>query len=272
MSADPTLWTLLPLLMLAGAAAGFASGLFGIGGGFVVVPVLLLILPQMGTAADSLVHVAVGTSLATIIFTSLRSARAHARRGALDLDMLRGWAPWIVVGTVLGSQLADQLSSDALALVFAVGVLVFSAHFLLPVFANRQLADTLPSGALRAVIASALGMLSTLLGIGGGVIATVTMTLCGTPMHRAIGTASGVGAIVAVPAATGFLMTGLDESGLPWGSLGYVNLPCAVAVVSASMLLAPAGVALAHRLSPKLLRSLFGSYLLLVGITMLTQP
>ena len=262
---------LLPLaaLLAAGAGAGFAGGLFGIGGGFVVVPALILILPLLGTASDQLTHVAVGTSLATIIFTSLRSVFSHARRDAVDIALLKSWAPWVIGGTVLGAWIADLVSSATLALIFGIGVLAFAVHFLSPRVHGRQLAAQMPGGAVRAGLASSLGLLSSLLGIGGGTITTMTMTLCGTSIHRAIGTASGMGAIIAVPASVGFVLIGLDEVGLPWGSLGYVNLPAAACVIVTSVLFAPLGVALAHRLSPALLRRVFGIYLIFVGVTMI---
>lgn len=264
---------LLPFLALlaAGAAAGFAGGLFGIGGGFVVVPALVLILPLLGADAGQLTHVAVGTSLATIIFTSLRSVRSHALRDSVDSGVIRSWAPWVVAGTVLGIVIADRVSSATLALIFGVGVLAFSIHFLVPRLHDKQLLQAMPGGAARAGLAGGLGLLSSLLGIGGGTITTMTMTMCGTPIHRAIGTASGMGAIIAVPASIGFVLIGLDETGLPRGSLGYVNLPAALAVVMTSVLLAPLGVAAAHKLSPKLLRLVFGLYLIFVGVTMITN-
>lgn len=262
---------LLPFLALlaAGAGAGFAGGLFGIGGGFVVVPALVLILPLLGTAPEQLTHVAVGTSLATIIFTSLRSVFSHARRDAVDSSVLKSWAPWVVGGTVLGAWVADLVTSSTLALIFGIGVLGFAVHFLSPRVHERQLAEAMPGGVTRAGLAGGLGLVSSLLGIGGGTITTMTMTLCGTSIHRAIGTASGMGAIIAVPASIGFVLIGLDERGLPWGSLGYVNLPAALAVIVTSVLFAPLGVALAHRLSAKLLRRVFGIYLVFVGVTMI---
>ena len=264
---------LLPIaaMLAAGAGAGFAGGLFGIGGGFVVVPALILILPLIGAAPDQITHIAIGTSLATIIFTSLRSVQAHARRNAVDFEMLRSWAPWVVLGTGLGALVADVISGPVLALVFGAGVLLMALHFLLPVFEGKQLADTMPGGALRAGLAGGLGLFSALLGIGGGTIATVVMTLCGTAIHRAIGTASGMGVIIAIPGMLGFAAIGWNEPGLPWGSFGYVNWPAALAIVATSIFFAPLGVAAAHRLSPALLRNVFGVYLVFVGIMMISN-
>ncbi|RKF21302.1 sulfite exporter TauE/SafE family protein [Altericroceibacterium spongiae] len=258
-------------LLAAGAGAGFAGGLFGIGGGFVVVPALMLILPLLGASPGEVTHVAIGTSLATIIFTSLRSVSAHARRDAVDVSVLRSWAPWVVLGTVLGSFVAGRVSSVTLAMIFGVGVLLFAAYFLIPAKAERRAFAAMPDGAVRMSLAGGLGMLSALLGIGGGTIATLVMTSCGTPIHRAIGTASGMGAIIAIPGTIGFIAIGLAQPGTPWGSFGYVNIPAALAIIATSMLTAPLGVAAAHKLSPALLRKVFGVYLVVVGVTMMTN-
>jgi uncharacterized protein len=269
-----TALSLLPYIALlaAGLGAGFAGGLFGIGGGFVVVPALTLILPMLGTSSDQVMHVAIGTSLATIIFTSLRSVQSHGKRGAVDVPFIRGWAPWIVAGTVLGTMIADVASSATLTLIFGGGVLAFAAYFLLPVRPERQqLARAMPTGATRAGLAGFLGLISALLGIGGGTITTLTMTSCGAPIHRAIGTASGIGAIIAIPAAIGYAITGFGEAGLPPLSIGHVSLPAAIAIIATAMTSAPLGVAAAHRLSPALLRRVFGIYLAIVGVTMIMK-
>lgn len=262
---------LVAALLGAGAAAGFASGIFGIGGGFVVVPALMLILPLLGAQPEELTHVAVGTSLATIIVTSLRSAQGHARRGAVDFTFIRGWAPWVAVGTAGGIMLAGRVSGSTLAMIFGVGVSLFAVQFLLPGLQNRRLLQAMPVGAARVGLAGGLGMISALLGIGGGTITTVVMTLCGTPIHRAIGTASGMGAVIAVPGAIGFALIGAGAAGLPMVSIGYVNLPAAAAIVAMSILTAPLGVTAAHRLRPAVLRTTFGLYLAVVGVTMIAN-
>lgn len=261
----------IPALLVAGSAAGFAAGLFGIGGGFVVVPALMLLLPLVGVVPDEIAHVAVGTSLASIIFTSLRSAQSHAARGAVDFQLLRDWALWVVLGTGVGTLIAGMISSRQLALIFGCGVLAFAVYFLLPARKGAPLFAGLPTGLSRVGIAGALGAFSTLLGIGGGTVTTVTMTVCGAPIHRAIGTAAGMGAIIAVPSTIGFILIGYGASGVGWGSLGYVNLPAAAALIAASMLLAPYGVAAAHRLPPAILRALFGVYLAVIGVVMITR-
>ncbi len=261
----------VPALLLAGAAAGFAGGLFGIGGGFVVVPALIFLLPLIGVAPQEIAHVSVGTSLASIIFTSLRSTQSHAKRDSVDFDLLRSWGVWVVLGTAVGTLVAGMISSRQLALIFGIGVLGFAVYFLLPARKGEPLFAGLPTGLPRVGIASALGAFSTLLGIGGGTVTTVTMTVCGAPIHRAIGTAAGMGAIIALPSTIGFMIIGFGAQGIGWGSLGYVNLPAAAALIATSVLFAPHGVAAAHYLPAAILRGFFGLYLAIIGLVMITR-
>jgi uncharacterized membrane protein YfcA len=263
--------TPLVAMLGAGLLAGFAAGLFGIGGGFVVVPALLIVLKMLGSDATHLAHAAIGTSLATIVVTSIRSVQAHARRGAVDFDVLKSWAPWIVIGVAFGVVLADRVSGSGLALIFGAGVALMAVHFLFPLLSGRQFWDDMPGGYARAGIAGGLGAFSSLLGIGGGTIAIIVMTLCGRSIHRAIATASGIGAIIALPGMVGFMIIGLHEHGLPVGSIGYVNVPAAIAITSTSIFTAPLGAAAAHKLNPRMLRTIFGLYLLFVSYTMISK-
>ncbi len=253
----------------AGIAAGFAAGLFGIGGGFVAVPALFVVLPLLGGDGSETAHVAIGTSLATIVATSLRSTQAHARRGAVDFDVLRGWAPWVVAGVAAGVLIAARLSGTGLALVFGIGVIAMAIHFLFPLLGRAPLHEAMPAGAARAGIAGGLGAFSSLLGIGGGTIAVIVMTMCGKSIHRAIATASGLGFIIALPGTIGFVAIGAGDTGLPWGSTGYVNWPAAFAIASTSIVSAPWGAAAAHALRPETLRRAFGLYLLAIGALMI---
>ena len=263
------MWALpLAAMLVAGLLAGFAAGLFGIGGGFVVVPALLVVLPLLHGAKETYAHVAVGTSAATIIVTSIRSLRSHAKRGAVEWEVLRTWAPWLVVGAGLGVILAGHIDGRGLTLIFAGGVLLMSVNFLLPGAADRVIWEDMPHGAARASIAGGLGAFSALLGVGGGIIAITVMTLSGRTIHRAIATAAGVGTLIAVPDAIGFAVIGLGRHGLPWGSLGYVNIAAAVAVTSMSVLTAPLGVAAAHSLPSRPLKRIFGFYLIFISAAM----
>jgi uncharacterized membrane protein YfcA len=271
---DVTSWGFnLAALLLAGAGAGFAGGLFGIGGGFVVVPALMLLLPLLGVVPGEVAHVAVGTSLATIIATSIRAGMSHAARNAVDQEVLVGWAPFVVIGTVFGTLLAERVSGGELALIFGLGVLGFAAYFLWPAhrLAEPRPLVPMPSGVPRAGIAGGLGFISALLGIGGGTLTTLVMTSCGNPIHRAIGTAAGMGAIIAIPATLGFMLIGFGRPGLAWGSIGYVNLPAALTITAMSVLVAPLGVAAAHKLPPAMLRRVFGVYLIAVGVMMISR-
>jgi len=261
---------LVPLgaLLGAGLFAGFAGGLFGIGGGFVVVPAMFLVLPLFGGTHDAIAHVAIGTSAATIIVTSIRALMAHARRGAVEFAILRDWAPWIVLGDGIGVMLAGHVNGAILTMIFATGVSLMSLNFLLPRLGGHVISDVMPSGVMRVGIAGGLGTFSSLLGIGGGIIAIIVMTLCGRSIHRAIATASGMGTLIAIPSTIGFALVGLRETGLPWGSLGYVNIPATIAIASTAMLTAPLGVAVAHSLPAAPLKKIFGIYLIAIGIIM----
>jgi uncharacterized membrane protein YfcA len=256
-------------LVAAGLVAGFAAGIFGIGGGFIVVPALLIVLPLFGGDKSQLAHVAIGTSAATIIITSIRSLSSHAKRDAVEFPILWSWAPWLVVGDAAGVMLAGRIDGHILTLVFAIGVGLMSLLFLLPRLAEHKLSDTMPRMAPRMAIAGGLGTFSSLLGIGGGTIAIMVMTLCGRSIHKAIATASGIGALIAIPSAIGFILIGLGQTGLPWGSLGYVNLPAAAVITSMSILTAPLGVAAAHSLPAAPLRRAFGLYLIFIAAVMM---
>ena len=261
---------LLPLaaLLAAGLFAGFCAGMFGIGGGFVVVPAMLLVLPLLGGAKAEYAHVAVGTSAATIIVASLRSVTAHAKRSAVDFDILKTWAPWLIIGDAFGVALAGHVDGRGLLLIFAIGVLLMSVNFLVPKLSEMVISDQMPSGLAMVAIASPLGAFSSLLGIGGGTIAITVMTWCSRTIHGAIATASGIGALIAVPTAIGFAIIGFGHPGLPWGSIGYVNLPAAIAISSMSILTAPLGVAAAHRLPSAPLKRVFGGYLVVISLFM----
>lgn len=270
MHGDVMIW-LVPLvsMLAAGLVAGFAAGIFGIGGGFVVVPALLVVLPLLGGTHDAIAHVAIGTSAATIIVTSIRSLLSHAKRGAVEFEVLKAWAPWIVLGCGAGVMLASHVNGTTLKMIFGGGVMLMSLNFLLPKVSGKVISEQMPSGILRVGIAGGLGTFSSLLGIGGGTIAIMVMTLCGRTIHRAIATASGIGTLIAIPTTIGFAIIGLKEGGLPWGSLGYINIPATLAIASMSMLTAPLGVAAAHSLPAGPLKKIFGVYLLIIGALML---
>ena len=265
---------IVPLIALlaAGLFAGFTAGMFGVGGGFVVVPAMLIILPLLGGMKSEYAHVAIGTSAATIIASSIRSVRAQAKRGAVEWDILKSWGPWLVIGDAAGVYLAGKVDGTVLKLIFATGVMLMSIMFIVPRLRSLVISEKMPGPIATAGIAGALGVFSSLLGIGGGTIAITVMTLCSRTIHRAIATASGIGTLIAIPTAIGFAIIGWSHmakvGALPWGSLGYINLPAAIAISCMSILTAPLGVAAAHKLPSNPLKTVFGCYLIVISFFM----
>lgn len=259
-------------MLLAGLFAGFVAGMFGIGGGFVVVPALaavLTVLPHEGGNAH-IMHVAIGTSLATIFFTSLRSVQAHARRGAVDWSILKGWLPWVVAGVIAGVVLTSFMDGGQLKIAFGLCLIPLGLNFVFQILGRKvKSEESMPQGPARAALGSGLGAFSSLLGIGGGTPAVLIMTMSGVNMHRAVATAAGFGTIIAVPGAIGSMITGFGQPGLPTGSIGFVNMIALVSITAMSMLTAPLGAAAAHRLDPVKLKRVFGCYLLLTAAFML---
>lgn len=260
--------SLLGALFLAGGIAGLTAGLFGNGGGFVVVPALLAVFPLFSDNYAEHIYVAVGTSLASIIVSSTRAVQAHMKKQAVDFGVLKAWAPWLIAGVSLGLYIASLIDGSSLILVFAIGVLFYSFYFLFPDWFSDRSGFDMPRGAGRAALASALGGFSALLGIGGGTITVVTMVVCGRKVHQAVATAAGVGFIISVPGAIGFLVLGLGVPDLPVGSLGYINVPALVAICAMSIMTAPIGARWAHSLNEVHLKRIFGMYLLGVSSTM----
>jgi uncharacterized membrane protein YfcA len=259
-------WILLALAMVAtGCVAGVLAGLFGIGGGIVIVPVLEAVLGFLGVDPAIRMHVAVATSLATIIPTSISSARAHHRRGAVDVQVVKRWAVFVLVGALLGAWIASQVHSRVLAAVFAtLALLVAAKMVLLP--ESRNLTDSVPRAPWVIAIPTAIGCFSSMMGIGGGTFSVMTLTLFNEPIHRAVGTAALFGLVISLPGTAGFILTGWQDPRLPPASLGYVNLLGLVAIAPTTVLMAPLGARIAHGISAKGLSVLFGLFLLIVSV------
>lgn len=259
---------MLALLLVVGACAGVVAGLLGVGGGIVLVPAFFYALGHLGYTGGQLMQVCVATSLATIVFTSVRSVQAHHAKGAVDLAMLRSFAPMVVLGALVGTAIATQVSSRALQGVF--GILAGLAGLYMAFGReNWRLGDDLPAQPARAGIAGALGLASAMMGIGGGTFGVPLMTLYGYPIHRAVATASGLGVIIAVPAMLGFLALPVADA-LPF-TLGAVNLPAFAAVIVTTYITTPWGAALAHRMNPAPLKRAFAVFLVLVALNMLRK-
>ena len=254
-------------LIIAGAFAGFIAGLLGVGGGIVVVPALFFILGALGVSEAVRMHVAVGTSLATIIVTSLISARAHAARGAVDMALLRQWAPGIVVGVSVGSGLALLMDGRTLTGLFASIALVMAVQM---AFGNPdwRVSDQPPHGLAAQAIAAVIGAISALMGIGGGALSIMALSLYGYPIHRAVGTAAAIGSLIGVPGTIGFILGGWGDPAFPPLSLGYVNLLAVLLILPTSMLFAPFGAKAAHALPVRSLKSAFAIFLAATSIRM----
>ena len=257
-------------LIGAGLFGGIIAGLFGGGGGTVLVPVLFYAFTVLGVGGEGDLHTAIGTSLATIVVTALRSLAAHRKHGAVDEQVLRTWTPWVALGAVAGAAVAGVTSMEGLALVYGVLLILVAAQMgLLP--ERYVLRKDMPTGWSRGVLGSLIGLFSAMMGVGGGSLGGMTMSLFGRPIHQAVATASGFGVAIGAAAAAGFVVFGWDAPGRPPFSLGYVNLPAAVIMGTMTALSAPLGARLAHRLDRRVLKKAFAVYLLATALSVVIK-
>ncbi len=257
-------------MLVTGAISGVLAGLLGIGGGIVIVPVLDTVLTYFGTDPAIRMQVAVATSLATIIPTSISSSKAHHRRGSVDTDLVRRWVVFVLIGSVAGAFVAAGVHSRTLSLVFAVMALLIATKMILPLD-GRTLAPSVPRGPFMPVVPTVIGGLSSMIGIGGGTLSVATLTLLNQPIHRAVGTAALFGLAISLPGAVAFVVAGYGDPRLPPYSLGFVNLLGFALIAPATWVTAPAGAALAHRLSQRRLSLTFGLFLVVVSARMFSQ-
>ena len=259
-------WLILGVAMLAtGTVAGVLAGLFGIGGGIVIVPVLETALGFIGVDPALRMHIAVGTSLATIIPTSISSARSHHQRQSVDVEIVKRWAIFELVRALLGAWIASQVHSRVLAIVFAT--LAFLVAVKMLVFPDsRNLAEEVPRGPLVPISPTAIGGFSSMMGFGGGTFSVMTLTLFNEPIHRAVGTAALFGLVISLPGMLGFAMAGWGDPRIPAGSLGYVSLIGFACIAPATVLAAPLGAKIAHGFSAQRLNMLFGAFLIIASL------
>ncbi len=261
---------LFAILLSVGAVAGVFAGLLGVGGGIVLVPAFYYTFSSLGFESDKLMQVCVATSLATIVFTSIRSVQSHHKKGAVDWAILKTWAPGIIVGAVIGVFVAQELNSETLTIIF--GCLGLGVGTYMAIGKSEwRLAPDMPGPIGRSILSPLVGFLSVLMGIGGGSFGVPIMTLCGRPIHRAVATAAGFGLIIAVPSVIGFLLAGNGNQNLPPFTIGYVNVAAFLIVVSMTLITAPLGARLAHRLDPKPLKTIFALFLIVVALNMLRK-
>jgi uncharacterized protein len=255
-------------LLALGTVAGFLAGLLGIGGGMMMVPVLTLLLMQQGVDAGVAVKMAVATSMATILFTSLSSVRAHQRLGAVRWDIVKTLAPGIVVGGLLaGAGAFAVLKGQALALLFAA----FIGYMALGMFRGHppSPARTMPGPVGTAAVGAGIGFISALLGAGGAFMSVPFMTWCNVPARHAVGTSAALGFPIALASSVGYVVSGRSVAAAVPGAWGYFYLPALFIVAAASVSLAPLGARTAQRINVALLKKFFGVMLLLLAATML---
>jgi uncharacterized membrane protein YfcA len=260
----PDLLLLLLALTAAGLVGGLVAGLFGVGGGTVIVPAVFYAFEVLGVGGEGNLHTAIGTSLLTIVATSWRSLRAHRAHGAVDEGVLKTWTPWVAAGALVGAGVAGFTSMQGLAVVYGLCLLVVAAQMgLLP--EGVTLRRDLPTGWGRRVTGTVIGGLSAMMGIGGGSFGGMMMSLCGRPIHQAVATASGFGLAIGTAATLGFVVFGWDAGGRPPLSLGYVNVPGALLMAVLTTAVAPWGAKLAHALDRAVLRRAFAVWLLVTA-------
>jgi uncharacterized membrane protein YfcA len=260
-------WTVIGTYLALGSVAGVISGMLGVGGGIVVVPVLLWVFHSRGMVEAVVAHTAVATSLATIVFTSLSAIRAQARRGAIDWGIVRLLAPAILLGSFASGLVAGYIPAAALKTLFGVFLLFVSLQLLLQWSPAPR--HGLPHRYIVWTVGIGIGGLSALLGIGGGTMTVPFLYGCNVDLRRAIAASTTLGFPIAVFGALGFILSGWKNPELPRWAVGYVYVPAVVGIGAASVVFAPLGVRLAHSLPVALLRRLFGAFLLFVSVRIL---
>ncbi len=256
-------------LLAGGVATGLLAGLFGVGGGAIIVPVIYAVFGLMAVPEEVRMPLAVGTSLAVIIPTSIQSFRTHRSKGAVDEAILKLWGPTVVLGVVAGSFVAAYAPAALFKIVFVAVASVSAAKLLLG--GDRwRLGAELPGPFPMRIIGLGIGAASSLMGIGGGQISNLVMTLFNRPIHQAIATSSGLGVLISVPGAIGYMLAGWSQMAkLPPLSIGYVSLIGLALIAPTSAFVAPYGARLAHRMPKRKLELAFGVFLVLVSLRFL---
>ncbi len=257
-------------LVATGIVAGLLAGLIGVGGGIVIVPVLFFVFQGLGISTATAMSVATGTSLLIIVATSLSSVRAHHRRGNVDLDILKDWAPFVALGVLGGVLLATRGGGVLATGIFGAVALLVAVNMLLRADA-AALAQSLPGRLAQRGMASLIGLLSSVMGIGAGTLGVPLLTAFNTPAHRAVGTAAALGFVIALPGALLMLLLAETPTDAPRATYGFINLPGFALIVPLSVALAPVGVWLGSRLNGAALKRLFAVFLFFSGARMIYQ-
>jgi len=258
--------TILAMYSAVGLIAGILAGLLGIGGGLVIVPMLVYTFTRQGIDDSLIMHIALATSMASIIFTSISSFMAHHRRGAVQWEIVRKIVIGILTGTFIGTCIASAMSTSFLKGFFVIFLYVIAIQLLLG--KKPKAARELPGTAGMFGVGNVIGIVSSLVGIGGGSLSVPFMLWCNVVIHRAIGTSAAIGLPIAIAGTVGFVVNGWHEANLPEYSIGYVYLPALAGIACMSILTAPLGVKLAHSLPVPTLKRVFAFLLLVVATKM----
>ncbi|QLG88872.1 sulfite exporter TauE/SafE family protein [Chitinibacter bivalviorum] len=259
--------TMIAACLAVGLIAGFLAGLLGVGGGLVIVPALLAVFHLAGILPEHQQHLALGTSLATIMFTGIASVRAHHAKGAVRWDIVRQITPGIIAGTFIGAQIAGLISTRGLQWIFVVFAYVVAAQMLLDL--KPKPSRQLPARSGMLSVGGVIGVLSSWVGIGGGSLSVPFLSACNVPVKTAIGTSSAIGVPIALAGAAGYIASGWGIASLPNYSLGYVYIPALLGIVLASFPMAKVGAAVAHRLPVPTLKKCFAALLIILASKML---
>lgn len=255
-------------MLAAGVVAGLIAGLLGVGGGIVLVPVLFYLFTLLDVDAAIRMHMAVGTSLTTIVATAASSARAHYAKQSIDTRLLRSWGPWLLLGAIGGMSVFGSLKTASLTLVFATAALLVAIYMVIAKEPVEETTDKFPRGIARAVMGLVVGGVSSIMGIGGGTLSVPLLSLFQYPMRRAVGTAAAIGLLISVPGGIGAFLSGLGHPNLPPFSLGFVNILAFVVLVPVTGFVAPYGARIAHAIKPGNLRYAFAAFLVFNAVNM----
>jgi uncharacterized membrane protein YfcA len=255
------------LYLIAGSIAGFLAGLLGIGGGVIIVPILMFIFTAQHFPADHIIHIAIGTSFASIMFTAISSLREHHAHGAVNWNIVKHITPGILIGTLAGTFLVAQLSASMLKGIFIVFVFYVATQLLLNF--NAKPMRKLPGSLGMFTAGGIIGIVSSFIGIGGGALSVPFMTWSNIKMHNAIGTSAAIGFPIAVAGTFGYVINGLKIDNLPEWSLGFVHLPSLAGLVVATIFTAPLGARAAHKMPVPMLKKIFAGFLYVIGFKLL---
>ncbi len=265
---DP-MWLATLALAMAGTGllSGLLAGLLGVGGGIVIVPLLFNVFPLFGIPESIQMKVAVATSLATIIPTSIQSARKHHAKGAMDVPFIRSIWPSMLAGVAFGTLLAVHVRGEGLTAVFAMVAMLVALNMGFTAV-DFKITESVPSGPPRQALGIGIGSVSAMMGIGGGTLGVPLLSMFGYPIRQAVATASAFGLIISIPATIGFIWGGLSDPRVPPWSLGYVNLVGFALIAPSSILATPLGVKLAHSIPPLWLKRAFAVFLAATSLRM----